>query len=99
MEISKMLTVSTAHITEGTAELLDNDRLDIIVYPKDEYGWFITFEENIANCYNSDKNKSNYSYVPKDLLKLLMFAKDLGCDWLCLDRDGDILDYLDTYDW
>ena len=87
MEINKMLTVSTAHISEETAELLDKD-ISIVAYQKGDYGWFIHIHDD---CDEYE--------IPKDLLKLLMFAKDLNCDWLCLDCDGDILDYLETYDW
>ena len=101
MEINKMLTVSTAHITQETAELLDKICKDstlssLIVYEKvcrykniqEEYGWFIYCNVNLADLK-----------APEDLLNVICFAKDLGCAWLCFDRDGDILDYLETYNW
>ena len=92
MDISKMLTVSTAHISKETAEMLDKDTdtLDIVVYNKKEYGWFIYIP------FYYDNNKL---YIPKDLHNLLIFAKDSSCDWLCLDRDGEILENLETYEW
>lgn len=89
MEISKMLTVSTAHVSKETAELLENDELDIVIFDKGEYGWFI---------FLSDED-DYYDNFPVELLKLMNFAKDLCCDWLCLDRDGEVLEYLETFDW
>ena len=89
MEISKMLTVSTAHITQETSELLDNDKLSIVVYPKSEYGWFI-----LVCDWDEYENE-----LPKDLKKFLMLAEDQGCNWLCLDCDGEVLGFLDVYEW
>lgn len=107
MEISRMLTVSTAHITSETADFIDNACKDcinspLIVYKKtakintengdsytDDYGWFI-----YCNIYKT-------SNIPNDLLKLMRFTNDSGCEWLCLDRDGEVLDneHLDVYEW
>lgn len=90
MEINKMLTVSTGHISKETAELLDKDNIyGLVVYQKDEYGWFIFLSEE----------DDYYAGIPDELLKLIKFAKDLGCSWLCLDRDGDVLEYLEVFDW
>ena len=101
MEISKMLTISTAHIRKDTAEFIENVCRDntlskLIVYDKtaryngcsEEYGWFI-----YCNVALPDLN------VPEDLLKVMCFARDNDCAWLCLDRDGEILDYFETYEW
>lgn len=91
MEISKMLTISTAHITEITAELLDDGVKDLAIYKKADYGWFIFIP-------SSDVIASLHIVLP-DLIDLLAFAKDLGCEWLCLDRDGEELNYFRTYNW
>lgn len=92
MEISKMLTVSTAHISPTNAELLDEGVKDLIVYKKDDYGWFI-------NVPSYDIEKGSLSICALPIHRLIVFAKDLGCDWLCFDRDGEILDYFSTYGW
>lgn len=98
MEITKMLTVSTAHISEGTAKLLDKeveaDSLGINVYRKGEYGWFIGVSADLSQCLNSCENE-----VPDELEKLIIFAADLGCDMLCIDRDGEVLPYFEVYLW
>lgn len=88
MEISKMLTISTAHITERTGKLLDEEILGLCVYKKLDYGWFIHLLDDL------DKIE-----IPEDLRKCLSLAQSLGCEWLCLDCDGEVLDFLDVYEW
>lgn len=89
--ISNMITISTAHITEETAILLNDDRTvgkwGVVAYAKSVYGWFIplVFEE-LTN-------------VPSDLLDCIGYARDHNCSWLFLDQDGDIVDDLPIYDW
>ena len=92
MEISKMLTISTGHVSKETAELLDYDNINgIVVYQKDEYGWFI-----LASSYNDYDLEED---LPKDLVVVLEFALSHGCEWLCLDCDGEVLDDLEVFDW
>ena len=101
MNIAKMLTISTAHIKKETAEFIDsvckdNGLSNLIVYDKtvrfndymEVYGWFI-----YCNVALPDLN------VPEDLLKAMCFTSDNNCDWLCIDRDGDVVDDLDEYEW
>lgn len=89
--IDKMMTLSTAHISEETAHLLDDERAatkwGLIVYNKSVYGWFLNL--GFDELFN----------IPMDLLKCINYALDHGCSWLCLDRDGDTTLELPTYDW
>jgi hypothetical protein len=95
LEISKMLTISTAHITPETYDGIvcayfdgDDEYITYPFYLKDGYGWFICTDENYAN-------ESNPECI-KDCMK---FAREHGCDWLCLDSDGPIVDGLPVYEW
>lgn len=93
MEICKMLTISTAHISETTYQQLLNDPeslYPIIVYPKDEYGWFI---------HKVKKFDDGPEHIPADMDALIQMAEREGCDWLCLDRDGDIISGFTVYEW
>lgn len=89
--IDKMMTLSTAHISEETAYLLDDEltvtKWGLIAYEKSAYGWFINL--GFDELFN----------VPLDLLHCINYALENGCSWLCLDRDGDEADDLPTYDW
>ena len=89
-EISKMLTLSTAHIKAATSSDMEVqvDGLPVF-FAKDDYGWFVhvpTLEEMPPNC-------------PDDLEGVLAYARGLGCGWLCLDRDGDVNPNLPTWEW
>lgn len=92
LEITNLLTISTAHITESTAAFLDNkDREELVVYEKGEFGWFIA----LTTYYLEDELKQ----IPDDLAKIIYFALGANCQWLCLDQDGDVINGLPTFDW
>jgi hypothetical protein len=86
-EISKMLTLSTAHVSEDSAQMLafGDTRLPVM-FAKRDYGWFIW-----CNGEGSEP--------PPDLAACIAKARALGCDWLCLDRDGETVGDLPTYEW
>lgn len=92
MEISKMIALSTAHIKESTIDWISQQEIFCLpAYQKDDYGWFIF----ISNKELSDEIEN----IPKDLCDVISFAKDEGCDWLCLDCDGEIIEVLPVYEW
>ena len=39
MEIDMMLTLSTAHICQDTAEKMESHLLDLTIYEKGKHGW------------------------------------------------------------
>ena len=95
MEICKMLTLSTAHITQETAKVLETHSspwadYDLAIYDKDDFGWWIHLpDEEITELNN----------VPPDLVECIKLAEQNGCEWLCLDCDGEVVDCLPTYEW
>lgn len=92
LEIDRILTLSTGHVTESTSELLNNDGIPgLIVYPKDAYGWFIL-------CSEEEKTDEPIT-IPDDLTEVIKFAIANDCTWLCLDRDGYFTDKLPKYEW
>lgn len=95
-EITKVLTLSSGHISETTAEKLDRepelDAMGLSVYSKsigdgESYGWLI---------YLTGDTPDN---APDDLRRCIEAAKALGCGILCLDSDGPEYPGLETYDW
>lgn len=84
-EISKMLTLSTGHLTE---EACNTYLATVISYPKSEYGWFIYV--NTADELEDP---------PLSLLDCIGFAEEHGCDWIMFDCDGPIMEGLTTYEW
>lgn len=92
MEIDKMLTISTGHITEKTVCKLDIEAevnvMYLCVYKKADFGWFVYVPEDLEDI----------SYdIPNDLMECLLFAKENDCAWLCLDCDGEEIEELKTY--
>lgn len=99
LEITKMLTLSTAHVTEGTFNcIVYEDRLDrmgLPVYMKtthedvERYGVFIYL----------DMDNMNENSIPEDLMRLIDLAWENRCGILCLDSDGPIMEGLTVYEW
>lgn len=95
MEITKMLTISTMHVTEETygklaaeADGLFISNLNLPVYRKDDYGFFIC-------AFDAEFNDN----LPDDLRTCLNYALKHDCSWLCLDCDGEIMADLQKYEW
>ena len=95
MEIDKMLTISSRHVSADTKDLLDQAADDneedpmSSVYEKQGYGWFVA-------C-NPD-NKEIWDNCPADLVQCMKLARDNGCFWLCLDADGPRVETLEFFD-
>ena len=103
MEITKMLTLSTVHITEETCEMLSmcasgkraNYNLDgLVVYKKAEFGYFLYI------CKDSVDDPAKFGKTfPDDLRVVISLAMHCDCELLCLDQDGPVMDFLESYDW
>lgn len=98
MEISKMLTICTNHVTDQTLRRLDEAATEnnfpcLSIYKKEDYGYFIYINKNEfrKECAHGD--------MPGDLIAVLSFAIESGCDILCLDSDGEELVYLPHYEY
>lgn len=70
----------------------DQEPLRLIVDPIDDYGWRICVTEEGVNEYA----KAVHGHDP--LLELLRLAQKHDCQWLALDRDGDEVDGLSTFE-
>lgn len=105
MDIAKMLTLSTVHVTKETSLLLDAylaapqdgvkpecDFDGLSIYPKGEYGWFFYIHDAFDDPEAAAK-------LPTDLIEVVKFARGWGCDWLCLDCDAGDVDELPSYEW
>lgn len=99
LEISKVLTVSSGHVTENTFEALSLDGLvnEIMlpVYSKsapgngEGFGLYVYIE---PKCLEQGK-------IPEDLMPLIRLAQENDCSILCLDCDGPELEGYPVYDW
>ncbi len=84
--------LSTAHISKKDNYLLQEDDSGLSVYEY-EFGFRIYLDPEITK---SAIKKFGFS---KAFAKLFVMSKIQGCDYLILDRDGDIYDFLKVFDW
>ena len=95
MDLTTMLTISTAHIGPVTAHMLDAEDttgdMGVTVYIMGD-----GYEADSWLIYVDPKAEGN---VPEDLQRLMEFCAGKGIDWLRLDGDGEILPELPTYEW
>ena len=114
LEIQRTLVASTAHLPRQFREWLDaqnrcdehvlwevpplaidqspdQEPLRLIVDPIGDYGWRICVTEGL-----DEYTKAVHSHDP--LLALLRLAQKHHCQWLALDRDGDEVDGLPTFE-
>lgn len=97
LDITKVLNLSTTHITKNTAEKLDkcvlnNDYIPLCsVYEKGEYGWYV---------YIDDTDDPNL--IPDELCDIrdcIIFALKHDITCICFDRDADMVIGLPVYNW
>lgn len=93
LDITKCLTVSTAHVKPATMVQLAlekcRNKMGLVVYDKGEYGFWVYIPEYIDEFASS---------IPQDLMDCLNLARKNGCEWLCLDSGAEIVDELPNYE-
>lgn len=96
MKVEKNYVVSLVHITPDTLEWVneysymsaENIPLDIIIYRKNNYGYFIPIDD-IENFKNLD--------IPPDLWNIIDSIDESENFWLMLDRDAAPTPWLEDY--
>jgi hypothetical protein len=95
-EISKLLTLSTSHMTdEDQKKLTKWERLGaypmlILTHP---YGWMFWAHEQ------EDGEGVEILGLSEELGRCLLHALSLGCDYILFDRDASAVEALPTFDW
>ncbi|PZP71801.1 hypothetical protein [Methylorubrum populi] len=90
LELPRMLVLSTSHLRQETAQLLEADEAGVIRHEKGEYGWIIPIIDNPSN-----EPPPNLT----DLVGIYGLARSVGATWIMLDRDADTVDGLETWEW
>lgn len=104
LEITKMLTISTANVSRETADLI-NENCDEdwgqnfpTCYTKGLYGYLIYVSPNFIDEDEDGVPHCTYD-IPEDLFNCMSLAYERDCQWLCLDRDGAVVKDLPVFDW
>lgn len=94
LDIRSLIVISTAHVSEATARRLDTTPVEEWPWVGgrySSYGWFL---------YAHDENTAvGDDAIPDDLMAVMKWVFSQGCDYVLLDRDGDVVDGLGIYDW
>ena len=105
--IAKCFEANTCHISKKDDELIlatshafkegDVACTDLIVYEYEE-GCFIfaAIEDDVVEDFYTTLEGQGLSH---EFIALLRLAKQFGCKYLQLDRDGEIYDNLPTFKW
>ena len=98
IETHTMLALSTKHVCLGTRDYL-NDNMhmtaseflapELVVYDKPRFGWFVPVPA--FDCEPDD--------LPADLGRAFHYARLRRITWLMFDRDGDVVEGLQEFNW
>ena len=97
--VRKFLDISTAHITENTAGMLDDSvhqflgTAPFIAYPLGDAGWLVYVPSE------DSPNTNTLAEFHPDLLACMEYARQHNCDYIMFDQDGTVIDDLPAYDW
>lgn len=95
MEIEKMLVLSTAHVSESTADLINRIKgLSWGPAFESTYGW-IFHVSPLAESGETDDPPG----TPPEIRAALHLARLHRCKWLLFDSDGPVVEELQTYEW
>lgn len=97
-EIARVWVLSTAHVRYRDMQLLKvrrGDEQSLIVH-NHEYGCLVGVDEEHAREHRRQLLEFGFS---RALLRLLLSAARLGCEWLQLDGAGPIDKEFPTFDW
>jgi hypothetical protein len=93
MDTRKMLCLSTAHVSEATAKMLNDTPYTLwpVVGGPWAYGWLMYAHD--------ERLDSGDKHFPDDLWECCVFARSKGFDYILFDQDADIADGLTFYSW
>lgn len=87
--ISRMIALSTGHLTWSTVQLLEHTPISSSHYPvmggPIPYGFFV---------YAHDEQGDGPDAIPEDLWACCEFARAQGCDYIRFDAEEDVVDEL-----
>jgi hypothetical protein len=98
LEVLRTLVLSTCHISEETAdrfgEAIGFDGGPNWLIASHDYGWYLWVPtEDLMKQYVDDED------VPPDVADIFKFCRQHGFNEVKLDRDGDAIPDLPTYEW
>ena len=94
LETRRFVVISTAHVSEITANRLNNTpatEWPCLGGSYGEYGWFL---------YAHDENAGFWpDTIPDELFDVMIWARGRGFDYILFDCDADQVEELPAFDW
>ena len=95
--IERLMLLHTSHVQGATGSelgrLANNPQSPLVVYAHRKEGWLISVPEQTDLA-----GDTQFHVLPEELVGVLQFARQHGCDWLLLDVDGETYSMLPTWD-
>jgi hypothetical protein len=96
LEINKELVISTAHVRESTFAALCSGNPKYTPYISfDRYDYGVRIYIELTEMLEPEVS----GHIPLELFKVMQLAHDKDCKWLVLDQDGDVVPWLNTWEW
>jgi hypothetical protein len=101
-EIERALVLSTAHVSEETALLLNHTE---ILTGDAGLAWAPAMQRPEGWLFRVPLNMSDAEWTihlepyPAELRAALALARDEGCHWILFDCDGPTVDTLTEFEW
>lgn len=100
LEISKMLTLSTGHLTMTTGEILHGGDATIQDVPDWYHGLCVNDMSDGWLIWCGDAlDPTAEAYYPDDIRAGIALARKAGCDWIHYDNCGPMVKGLPYEDW
>ncbi len=92
--VRKMLDLATCHLPSSEFGDEMNSWDGVIAFPNREYGWILWVPDD------PEEESADYDgEVPAEVLRIQLYARQHGCDYVMFDRDGPVDGNLPTWDW
>jgi len=98
LEIEKVLTLSTAHMTHADSEYLESLECKSeprpFLFANYDYGYVVR-----APSLKHEEFEIAFEDTSQEFRDVINFAAKEGCRWVCFDQDGPIIDDLPEFAW
>lgn len=92
--VRKFLDLSTAHLPPDVGRNGPNSYDGVIAYNADGYGWFMWVPDDVQERIDETEG-----VIPEAIVTIWKYARERGCDYVLLDRDGPQNADLQTWEW
>ncbi len=100
--ISKILDISTGHITENDNDLLGKEDCPVVAYPygpeEDQYGYLVCVKMD-EEAFQTEVILSKEYGFSESFIKIYKAAHAHGIEYVRFDRDGVEYEDIPIYNW